>query len=88
MLSGYTCLLGNVKLFSIINNIELSPNKGFKLVRSAGASSLLTSINKNIATIKVKSGYNIFLLISSLANFGYVSNITHKFINLNKAGKS
>src|SRR4029078_220740 len=38
--AGFTCLLSNIKLFTIINNLELYPNKGFTLVRSAGVSSL------------------------------------------------
>ena len=86
--AGFTCLLSNIKLFTIINNLELYPNKGFTLVRSAGVSSLLTSINNNIATVKLKSGYNIFLLISSLVNLGLVSNMSYRFNNLKKAGKT
>jgi large subunit ribosomal protein L2 len=86
--AGYTCLLANIKLFSIINNVEIYPNKGFALSRSAGSSSLLTSVNKNIATLKLKSGYNLYLSIMNLSNFGSASNVLHKFNNLKKAGKS
>jgi large subunit ribosomal protein L2 len=85
---GYTCLLNNIRLFTIINNIEIYPGRGFSLSRSAGSSSLLTSINRNIATLKLKSGFNMFLSVYNLANFGLVSNMEHKFNNLNKAGKS
>jgi len=86
--NGNTSILNNIRLFSIINNIEIYPNRGFTLARSAGSSSLLTSINKNIATLKLKSGLNMFLSTSNLANFGLVSNSLHKFNNLKKAGKS
>jgi len=85
---GYTSLLGNIKLFTIINNIELYPEKGFSLIRAAGCNSILTSLNKEIVTLKLKSGFNIFLSVASLANFGSVSNMVHKFNNLKKAGKS
>jgi large subunit ribosomal protein L2 len=86
--SGYTCLLDNIKLFSIINNIELYPNRGFSISRSAGSNSLLTSINKNISTLKLKSGFNMFISSLNLASFGLSSNSLHKFNNLKKAGKS
>lgn len=85
---GYTCLLNNIKLFSIVNNIEIYPGKGFALSRAAGSSSLLTSINNNIATLKLKSGFNIFLSVNNLANFGLSSNMLHKIKDLKKAGKS
>jgi large subunit ribosomal protein L2 len=53
---GYTSLLKNVKLFSLINNIELYPKKGASLTRAAGTSVLLTSnVNKKVI-IKLKSG--------------------------------
>ncbi len=86
--SGNTSLLKNVKLFSLINNIELYPSKGSSLCRAAGTSVLLTSFNKNKAVIKLKSGWNVYLTLYSLINYGCVSNIKHKFYNLKKAGKS
>jgi len=85
---GYTSLLKNIKLFDILNNIEIYPRKGATLSRSAGSNALLTSINNNIVTLKLKSGWNIFLSANCLASFGCVSNLKHKFDNLKKAGKS
>jgi len=86
---GYTLLLNNVKLFSIINNIELYPNKGFSLSRAAGSSCILTSMqDKDTVTLKLKSGWNIFLSKKCLASSGCVSNVKHKFNNLKKAGIS
>lgn len=85
---GYTSLLKNVKLFEIINNIEIYPNKGSSLSRSAGSNAILTAISNNIVTLKLKSGWNIFLSANCLASFGCASNVKHKFDNLKKAGKS
>lgn len=85
---GYTNILKNIKLFTIINNLEKNTTKGISLIRAAGSSALLTNINKKMAVLKLKSGYNIFLPIANLINIGIVSNIHHKFNKLNKAGKS
>jgi large subunit ribosomal protein L2 len=51
-------------------------------------STLLTTINENIVSLKLKSGWNIFISKNCLSNYGCVSNMKHKFKNLNKAGKS
>lgn len=88
--NGDTLLLKNINLFSIINNIELYPIKGSIISRSAGTSSIITSINndKKIASIKLNSGWNIWISFFCLATLGIVSNIQHKFDCLKKAGKS
>ena len=83
---GYTNLLNNINLFSIINNVESYTNQGFSISRSAGTYALLTNKNKQIVTIKLKSGHNLRLPIRNLASYGQVSNIMHKFNNILKAG--
>jgi len=85
---GYTSLLKNVNLFSLINNVEIYPKKGASITRAAGTSVLLTSNNNNKIIIKLKSGWNIYLSKYCLINYGNVSNIKHKFYNLKKAGKA
>jgi len=85
---GYTLLLKNIKLFTVLNNIELYCNKGAKLVRSAGNSAIATSFNNNIINVKLKSGWNVKLSIYNLATYGNVSNSKHKFNIINKAGNN
>jgi len=85
---GYTYLIKNINLFTIISNIELNPYNGISLVRSAGTKSILTKIDKNKISLKLKSGWNIILSNLCLAVFGRVSNQTHKLNNINKAGKN
>jgi ribosomal protein L2 len=53
---GSTSLLKNIKLFAILNNIELYPNSGSSLVRSAGVGTIITSYNSDTAFLKLKSG--------------------------------
>jgi len=45
-----------MNLFTIISNIELKPNKGFKLTRSAGSKAILIKREENKVTLKLKSG--------------------------------
>ena len=85
---GWTYLLSNMSLFSIISNIELYPNYGFSLVRSAGSKAILTKREGNKANLKLRSGWNIILSNKCLCVFGRVSNINHQLNNINKAGKS
>jgi len=53
---GSTSLLINIKLFTIISNIELYANLGSCLVRSAGSSAILTALYNNKVMLKLKSG--------------------------------
>jgi len=45
-----------VNLFTIISNIELYPNHGFKLIRSAGLKAIITKKDGDKVNIKLKSG--------------------------------
>jgi len=83
---GSTFLLKNIKLFTIISNIELYPNSGFSLIRAAGTSGVMTSFNKDTVLLKLKSGWNVKMSIYNLAVLGNVSNSKHKFDILGKAG--
>jgi len=83
---GSTFLLKNLKLFTAISSIELYPNSGFSLVRAGGSSSIMTSFNGDVVSLKVKSGWNVKLSIYNLAVLGCVSNSKHKFNILGKAG--
>lgn len=85
---GSTYLLKDIKLFTIIHNIELYPYQGFSLVRSAGSKAILTKIERGKVTLKLKSGWNMNLSQKCLAILGQVSNKNHKFDIIGKAGKS
>jgi ribosomal protein L2 len=45
-----------MNLFTIISNIELYPNSGLNLVRSAGTKAILTKRENNLVSLKLKSG--------------------------------
>jgi len=86
--SGWTYLLNDMNLFTVINNIELYPNHGFNIIRSAGSKAILTKRQKDKVNLKLKSGWNIILSNKCLCVFGRVSNINHQLNNINKAGKN
>jgi ribosomal protein L2 len=45
-----------MNLFTLINNIELYPNHGFNLIRSAGSKAILTKRGLGKVNLKLKSG--------------------------------
>ncbi|MBI5200559.1 MAG: 50S ribosomal protein L2 [Elusimicrobia bacterium] len=71
-----------------IHNIELSPGKGAKLVRSAGGQAQLMSKDGPYAHIKMPSGEVRLIPRMSMATIGQVSNIEHNTINLGNAGRN
>jgi len=84
---GSTIALLFIKLFSIINNIELVSFFGAKICRAAGLSCILISRNNGIATLKLNSGWYCLVSELVLVTLGRVSNIFHKSYALKKAGR-
>jgi len=80
-------LLANISLFSVVNNIELVPFKGSKIVRSAGTGSVLIGKVGGKAIIKLRSGWQISVSENCIAGIGIVSNPGHKYLAIGCAGK-
>lgn len=72
---------------SVIHNLELSPGKGGKLVRSAGLSAQLMGRNAGYATIRMPSGEMRMINENCRATFGVVSNAEHNLRIEGKAGR-
>ena len=71
-----------------IHNIELAPNGGGKLVRSAGSSAQISGIDENYCIIKLASGEIRKVINSARATIGTVSNSDHQNIKIGKAGRN
>lgn len=71
-----------------IYNLEIKPGQGGKLVRSAGASARLVSIEGKIAQIEMPSGEIRAFNKECLATIGIISNIDHSHVSIGKAGRS
>ncbi len=82
------CLpLAQIPVGSLIHNIELEPNKGGQLVRSAGNEAQLMAKEGRYATIRLPSGEMRKVLLVCRATIGTVGNIDHELVSLGKAGR-
>jgi large subunit ribosomal protein L2 len=86
--NGDSCLLKYISPGAILCNIELIPNLGSQLSRSAGSSSLLLKKDETYAYLKLSSNKIIQISIYCLAFLGSISNRNSRYINLGKAGRS
>jgi len=82
---GNTLFLREIPLGTIIHNIELKPNGGAVLARSAGSYAQLTSRDGKYAIVKLPSGEIRMILVTCRATIGSVSNSD---IGLEKSGKA
>jgi|TARA_Y100000310_G_scaffold229715_1_gene232146 large subunit ribosomal protein L2 len=71
-----------------IHNIELSPNGGGKLIRSAGSSAQISGTDENYCIIKLNSGEIRKIINTARATIGSVSNVDHQNIKIGKAGRN
>jgi len=71
-----------------IHNIELNPNGGGKLVRSAGSSAQISGTDENYCVIKLSSGEIRKIINNARATIGTVSNADHQNIKIGKAGRN
>jgi len=86
---GDSTILKNIPTGTIIHNIELKPNKGGQLARSAGCFAyLLEKVDNKFARIKLKSKEQRLISLNCFATLGIVSNTDHNLIKIGKAGKN
>lgn len=84
---GNTLPLKNIPVGTIIHNIELKPQKGAQMVRSAGTYAQLVGRDGGYAQIKLASGELRMVLDNCLATIGAVSNPDNMNQVLSKAGR-
>ena len=82
------CLpLKNIPVGTIIHNIEMKPEKGAQMARSAGTYAQLVGRGDGYAQIKLASGELRMVMDRCLATVGAVSNPDNMNQNLGKAGR-
>jgi large subunit ribosomal protein L2 len=86
--NGNRLPLKNIPVGSVIHAIELQPNNGAQLARSAGNSAQLLAKENNYAQVRLPSGEVRSININCTASMGVVSNEQHKNVKLGKAGRS
>jgi large subunit ribosomal protein L2 len=83
------CLpLQNIPVGSMVHCVELRPNKGAQLARSAGTSVQLVAREGEYCLLRLRSGELRKVLSKCRATIGEVSNTEHNLRSLGKAGAS
>lgn len=85
--AGARMKLADLPVGYAIHNIELQPNKGGQIVRSAGSSATITAKDGKYAFIKLPSSEVRKVLVECMASVGVVSNGTHNRVRIAKAGR-
>ena len=84
---GNRMMLKNIPIGTQIFNIEILPNQGGKLVRSAGLAATVMGNEEKYTLIKMPSKEIRKILSDCFATIGQVSNSEYRLINVGKAGK-
>jgi large subunit ribosomal protein L2 len=71
-----------------VHNVELTPGRGGKLVRSAGAAARLAGREGKYALLVLPSGETRMVHAACRATVGQVGNLEHAGVRLGKAGRS
>jgi large subunit ribosomal protein L2 len=85
---GNSLPLENIPLGYDVHNIELSPNGGGKLARSAGSSAKILAKEGEYITLKLPSREVRLVPKTCYATIGKVGNSSHMNLTLGKAGRS
>lgn len=83
---GWTVPVWNVRLFTVISNIEPIAYYGGRLATSAGVGGVLSAIKEDSYIIKLSSGWIVKISPHCLVSIGRTSNIQHKYRKLHNAG--
>jgi large subunit ribosomal protein L2 len=84
---GNALPIANITVGSLIHNIELYPDRGGQLVRSAGTSAQLLAKEGKYAQVRLPSGEVRLIQQQCMATVGQVGNTDHGNIKLGKAGR-
>ncbi len=84
---GNRMKLKNIPVGTLIYNIELNPNQGGKLIRSAGASAKVLAQEGKYTHLEMLSGEIRKILQECYATVGAVSYPEHRFQIIGKAGR-
>jgi large subunit ribosomal protein L2 len=85
---GNSLKLRNIPVGTQIHAIELQPNRGAQIVRSAGTGAQLMAKEGKYAQVRLPSGETRMVLLECRATIGVVGNNDHENISLGKAGKT
>ncbi|MDD4210951.1 MAG: 50S ribosomal protein L2 [Clostridia bacterium] len=84
---GNSLPLDSIPTGSVVHNIELQPNKGGQIARSAGISARLMAKEGAYATLRMPSGEMRKVSSKCRATIGEVGNLEYELITIGKAGR-
>lgn len=85
--TGIRMPLEHIPIGMFVYNVELEPGKGGQIVRGAGASAQLQTVEGKYAQIKLPSGEVRLVPKACLATVGKVGNADYQHVRLGKAGR-
>tara|TARA_B100000745_G_scaffold285228_1_gene220355 strand:- start:212 stop:862 length:651 start_codon:yes stop_codon:yes gene_type:complete len=85
---GNSLQLRNIPTGTVVHNLELTPDRGGQMVRSAGSSAQVLSREGEHVLIRLPSGEMRRILLTCRATIGQLSNADHKNESLGKAGRT
>ncbi len=85
---GNRTLLKNIPSGTFVHNVELKPNGGAKIARSAGSYVQVSAHDEGQTSLKMASGEIRKVSDTCWATVGEVSNSEYKLVRLGKAGRS
>ncbi|MFA4830957.1 MAG: 50S ribosomal protein L2 [Patescibacteria group bacterium] len=84
---GVRMPLENIPVGLFVYNVELEPDKGGQIVRSAGTGAQLQTVEGKFAQLKLPSGEVRLVKKECMATIGMVGNPDIKLVRLGKAGR-
>lgn len=85
--AGNALPLSEIPLGTQIHNLELQPNRGGQIVRTAGGYAILMAREGAFAHVKLPSGEVRLVPVGCTATVGQIGNIDHENLSLGKAGR-
>lgn len=84
---GNRMQLRNIPVGFDIHDLELKPGRGAQIIKSAGSSGKLASLDSELAQVALPSGSIRYVSKDCYATIGAVSNIDHINVRIGKAGR-
>lgn len=84
---GNALPLKNIPLGVNVHNVELYPGRGGQIVKSAGSTATVIGNDSQYVYLKLPSGEKRKVFRDCYATIGQVSNVTHQFEKIGKAGR-
>jgi large subunit ribosomal protein L2 len=85
--NGNRMQIRNIPVGYAIFDLEMTPGKGGQIIRSAGGSGKIASLDSDMAQVQLPSGEIRFFSKDCYATVGVVSNADHMNVEIGKAGR-